>query len=61
MGIFTDGKAPWVISQNDMKAIDSINFVKMDFLVVDNVQIVEDTCRLAKIPPLKNDHLDLGR
>jgi DNA polymerase-3 subunit alpha len=59
LGIFTDGKAPWIISQNDMKAIDSINFVKMDFLVVDNVQIVEDTCRLANIPPLKNDHLDL--
>jgi len=59
IGIFADGKAEWIISQNDMKAIDSANFVKMDFLVVDNVQIVEDTCRLAEIPPLKNDNLDL--
>lgn len=59
MGIFNDGKAEWIISQNDMKAIDSANFVKMDFLVVDNVQIVEDTCRLANIPPLKNDNLDM--
>ena len=59
IGIFNDGKAEWIISQNDMKAIDSVNFVKMDFLVVDNVQIIEDTCRAAKIPPLKNDDLDL--
>jgi DNA polymerase-3 subunit alpha len=59
LGIFEDGKAQWIISQNDMKAIDSVNFVKMDFLGVDNVQIIEDTCRLANIPILKNDHLDL--
>jgi DNA polymerase-3 subunit alpha len=41
-----------------MKCIDAVNFVKMDFLVVDNVQIVEDTCRLAGIPILDNNTID---
>lgn len=58
IGTFIDGKTKWEISQNNMKAIDGINFVKMDFLVVDFVQIVEDTCRLAGIT-LNNDELDL--
>lgn len=59
IGTFENGDSPWRISQNNMKAIDSVNFVKMDFLVVDNVQIIEDTCRLAGIDPLNNDELDL--
>lgn len=58
IGTFKTDKCQWVISQNNMKCIDAINFVKMDFLGVDNVQIVEDTCRLAGIPILDNDIID---
>lgn len=58
IGTFKTDKCKWVISQNNMKCIDAVNFVKMDFLVVDNVQIVEDTCRLAEIPVLNNDEID---
>jgi len=58
IGTFKTDKCPWVISQNNMKCIDAVNFVKMDLLVVDNVQIVEDTCRLAEIPILNNDEID---
>lgn len=58
IGLFENGDSPWEISQNDMSAIDSINFVKMDFLSVDNIQIVYDTCKLANIPQLDNDSLD---
>ena len=58
IGTFKTDKCQWVISQNNMKCIDVVNFVKMDFLVVDNVQIVEDTCRLAEIPILNNDEID---
>ena len=58
IGTFKTDKCQWVISQNNMKCIDAVNFVKMDFLVVDNVQIVEDTCRLAGVPILNNDDID---
>lgn len=58
IGTFKTDKCKWVISQNNMKCIDSVNFVKMDLLVVDNVQIVEDTCKLAEIPILNNDEID---
>jgi DNA polymerase-3 subunit alpha len=59
IGTFENGECKWRISQNNMKAIDAINFVKMDLLGVDNVQIIEDACRLAEIPSLNNDDLDL--
>jgi len=58
IGTFKSDKCPWVISQNNMKCIDAVNFVKMDLLVVDNVQIVEDTCRLAEVPILDNNEID---
>lgn len=58
IGVFNNGDSPWVISQNDMSAIEAVNFVKMDLLTVDNVQIIEDTCRIANIPMLQNDELN---
>ena len=58
IGTYLDGHSRWEISQNNMKAIDAINFVKMDFLVVDNVQLIEDTCKLAGVPILDNDTID---
>lgn len=58
IGTFKTDNCKWIISQNNMKCIDAINFVKMDFLVVDNVQIIEDVCKLAEVPLLNNDELD---
>lgn len=58
IGIFRTKNSKWVISQNDMKAIDSVNFVKMDLLSVDNIQIVSDTEKSTGII-LHNDELDL--
>ncbi len=59
IGTFENDKCQWRISQNNMKAIDAVNFVKMDLLGVDNVQIIEDACSLANIPSLNNDSLNL--
>ncbi|MGM1044713.1 MAG: PHP domain-containing protein [Bacillota bacterium] len=58
LGTFRTDKSKWPISQNNMKAIDASNFVKMDLLVVDNVQMVEDVCSLAGIDKLENDAID---
>lgn len=58
IGTFQTDNSKWVISQNNMKCIDAANFVKMDLLVVDNVQMVDDVCDLAGIPTLKNDQIN---
>jgi len=58
IGTFRNKNSKWVISQNDMKAVDSVNFVKMDFLTVDNVQIVSDTEKITGVK-LINDEIDL--
>ena len=58
IGVFRNKKSKWVVSQNDMKAIDSVNFVKMDFLSVDNVQIVSEAEKETGII-LDNDTIDL--
>lgn len=58
IGLLRNENSKWVVSQNNMKAIDAANFVKMDLLVVDNVQMVEDVCELAGVEKLKNDDID---
>jgi DNA polymerase-3 subunit alpha len=58
IGTYRTDNSKWIVSQNNMKCIDAINFVKMDFLVVDNVQIVDDVCKLANISTLKNDEMN---
>ncbi|WP_440109929.1 PHP domain-containing protein [Paenibacillus sp. QZ-Y1] len=58
LGTFRTDKSKWPISQNNMKAVDTANFVKMDLLVVDNVQMVEDVCLLAGIDKLNNDQIN---
>lgn len=58
LGIFQTDTSKWPICQNNMKCIDAANYVKIDLLVVDNVQMVDDVCELAEIDKLKNDALD---
>jgi DNA polymerase-3 subunit alpha len=58
IGFFRTKKSKWIISQNDMKALDSAGFTKMDFLVVDNVQIVSEAIKEVGID-LHNDNIDL--
>lgn len=40
------------VSMISMKAIDSQNFVKLDLLGLDNIQIINETCELANIDRL---------
>jgi DNA polymerase-3 subunit alpha len=40
------------VSMISMKAIDSQNFVKLDLLGLDNIQIINETCELANIERL---------
>lgn len=58
LGTFTTSTDIRKISQVDMKGIDSINFVKLDILGLDNIQIINETCDLSGIERLTPDNMD---
>lgn len=60
LGIFTSSTNSHVISQVDMKGVDSLNFVKLDILGLDNIQIINETCKLAGIERVTPDNLDFS-
>lgn len=51
-GTFTTTTNEYPISQWNMKEIDSLNFVKLDILSLDNIGLINETCRLANIERL---------
>lgn len=60
IGLFTSSTNEYPISQVDMKGIDSVNFVKLDILGLDNIQIINETCKLAGIDRITPDNLDFN-
>jgi DNA polymerase III alpha subunit/intein/homing endonuclease len=58
LGTFTVSTNPRKISQVDMKGVDSLNFVKLDILGLDNIQIINETCKLANIERLTPNNVD---
>ena len=51
-GTFTTTTNIYPISQLNMKEIDSLNFVKLDILSLDNIGLINQTCKLAGIERL---------
>ena len=51
-GTFTTITNEHPISQLNMKEIDSLNFVKLDILSLDNIGLINQTCKLAGIERL---------
>ena len=58
IGIYTLATNDKPVSMINMKEIDSLNFVKLDILGLDNIEIINETCRLANIDRLTPDHMD---
>jgi DNA polymerase-3 subunit alpha len=58
LGIFTTSTDTHPISQVDMKDVDSLNFVKLDVLGLDNIQTINETCELAGIERITPDNAD---
>jgi len=58
MGLFASKGTPHPISQLNMKEVDLLNYVKLDILGLDNVGIINDTCRLAGIDRLTPNNMD---
>lgn len=55
-GTFTTGSDEYPISVLNMKEIDSLNFVKLDILGLDNIGLIYKTCDAAGIPFLTPDN-----
>ena len=55
-GTFTSSTDEYPISLLNMKEIDSLNFVKLDILGLDNIGLIYKTCDLAGIPFLTPDN-----
>lgn len=55
-GTFTTTSDEYPISVLNMKEIDSLNFVKLDILSLDNIGLIYKTCDLAGIPFLTPDN-----
>ena len=60
IGLCTTSTDPYVVSQIYMKEIDSLNYVKLDLLALDTIELISETCKLAGIPMLTPDTLDVN-
>jgi len=58
VGLFTSSTSKYPISQINMKEVDALNFVKLDILGLDNIQIINEVCELANIERLTPDNMD---
>jgi len=58
LGIFNSNTCDYPISQVNMKEVDKLNFVKLDVLGLDNMGIINDTCKMAGIERLTPDNMN---
>ena len=57
MGLCSLSTTDKPVSMINMKEIDSLNFVKLDILGLDNIEIINETCKLANIDRLTPDNI----
>lgn len=60
MGLFTTSTDTVMISQINMKEIDAQNYVKLDLLKLDTIELINETCKLANIDRLTPDNIDIS-
>lgn len=58
IGYFYTSESKYPVSQCNMKEVDSVNFVKLDILGLDNMDIINETCKLANIERLTPDNVN---
>ena len=56
-GTFTTSSDEYPVSLLNMKEIDSLNFVKLDILGLDNIGLIYKTCDMAEIPFATPDNI----
>ena len=60
MGLFTTSTDDVHISQINMKEVDLQNYVKLDLLKLDTIELINETCKLAGIERLTPDNVDIN-
>lgn len=60
LGIFTTSTSKYPISQINMKEIDGLNYVKLDLLKLDTIELINETCKLIGIERLTPDNVDIN-
>lgn len=60
MGVFTTSTDDVPISQINMKEVDLQNYVKLDLLKLDTIELINETCKLAGIERLTPDNVDIN-
>lgn len=58
MGLFTTSTDTVPISQINMKEVDLQNYVKLDLLKLNTIELIDKTCKLAGIECLTPDNID---
>lgn len=57
---FTTSTSKYPISQIYMKEVDSLNYVKLDLLRLDTIELINSTCKLAGIERLTPDNTNIN-
>ena len=60
MGLFTTSTDDVPISQINMKEVDLQNYVKLDLLKLDTIELINETCKMAGIERLTPDNVDIN-
>ena len=60
MGLFTTSTDDVPISQINMKEVDLQNYVKLDLLKLDTIELINETCKLAGIERLTPDNVAIN-
>lgn len=60
MGLCTTSTDNYPISQIYMKEIDGLNYVKLDCLKLDTIELISNTCKMVGIPMILPDDLDIN-
>ena len=60
LGLFTTTTDNYPISQLYMKEVDSLNYVKLDCLKLDTIELISNTCKAAGIEMLTPDNVDVN-
>lgn len=59
VGMCSTSTSPYPVSMLNMKELDDLFFVKLDILGLDNISVINETCKSVGIPRLTPDNVDL--
>lgn len=60
IGLCTTSSSNYFISMLNMKELEDLNYVKLDILGLDNVAVINETCKMVGINRLTPDNVDLN-